>query len=98
MKLVWKNQAKGEGGGKKRSRSQPISLNPNLPFGAEEGGGEDGRNSDGSISLAIGSREDDPRKLVESFQSLGNQLAEVCAHLCLGFQEIKENNYTQVEQ
>ncbi|KAG1369938.1 tetratricopeptide repeat protein 33 [Cocos nucifera] len=78
MKLVWKNQAKGEGGGKKRSRSRPISLNPNLPFGAEEGegGGGDGRNSDGSKSVAIDSREDGLRKLVESFQSQGNQLAE----------------------
>ncbi|XP_038989437.1 uncharacterized protein LOC103701416 isoform X2 [Phoenix dactylifera] len=79
MKLVWKNQANGgEGGGKKRSRSQSISLNPILPFGAEEEerGGEDGRNSDGPKSLAIGSREDDPRKLAESFESQGNLLAE----------------------
>nr|XP_029122476.1 tetratricopeptide repeat protein 33 isoform X1 [Elaeis guineensis] len=77
MKLVWKNQTKREGGGKKRSRSQSIYLNPNLPFGAEEDeGGGDARNSDGSKTVAVDSREDDPRKLVESFQSQGNQLAE----------------------
>lgn len=77
MKLVWKNQ-KGEGGGKKRSRSQPISLSPNLPFGIEEDGGrgEGGKISDGSKTLAPDLKDDDTKKLVESFQSQGNQLAE----------------------
>ncbi|XP_074558868.1 small glutamine-rich tetratricopeptide repeat-containing protein 2 isoform X3 [Curcuma longa] len=83
MKIVWKNKAKASGGvgGKKRSRSLPITLNPDLPFdkGEDEastaaGGEADSENlNDRQEALT---NEDRIRNLVECFRSQGNQLAE----------------------
>lgn len=75
MKIVWKNKGKGESG-KKRARTELPALNPNLPFEREEEKEEfdDKKRINTEISS---SNDQDQKKMAESLESQGNQLAEV---------------------
>ena len=66
--------------GKKRSRAQPLALNPNLLFEREEEeeleGGDERERIHSEVSSS-NDRELDHKKMAKSFESQGNQLAEV---------------------
>ncbi|WOK97365.1 tetratricopeptide repeat protein 33 [Canna indica] len=84
MKMAWKNKAGQEGRGKKRSRPATMALNPNLPFESGDdddtttttitGGEAEGKNTNEAQEALTG--DEHIKKLVDSFLSQGNRLAE----------------------
>ncbi|PKA46961.1 hypothetical protein AXF42_Ash011635 [Apostasia shenzhenica] len=72
MKIVWKKTK--EESGKKRSRLQSVSPNPNLPFESLEV--ENNKSHEHNNQIHSLTSEPDSNQLAESFESQGIQLAE----------------------